>query len=177
MPSDTIWSSASTSPIQSNSLLSANSYNKNSFKSVLNQVDSDVARFLSNTNPLDPLSSDRRFSFNDGSDIEDDFFGLKRGALSAITAPVGGNNHHHHHHNNNNNSNTSQLMETESILVPLQLVVGLQADIHLKRVFYKNLPMLVMQRGKLNWVNCLWTVQEELVSTTTGMVLVLLMRI
>lgn len=100
MPSDTIWSSASTSPIQSTPQLSANTYNKSSFKSVLDQVDSDVARFLSNSNPLDPLSNDRRFSFNDGSDIEDDFFGLKRGALSAITAPVGGNN-------NFNNSNTS----------------------------------------------------------------------
>lgn len=98
MPSDTIWSSASTSPMQSTPLLSTNSYNKNAFKSVLDQVDSDVARFLSNSNPLDPLASDRRFSFNDGSDIEDDFFGLKRGALSAITAPVGGHN---------NGSNTS----------------------------------------------------------------------
>ncbi|KAI5958557.1 PUF3 [Candida theae] len=91
MPSDTIWSSASTSPIQSTPSLSTNNtYNKNAFKSVLDQVDSDVARIL-NSNPLDPM--DRRFSFNDGSDIEDDFFGLKRGALSAITAPVGGNDH------------------------------------------------------------------------------------
>lgn len=73
MPSDTIWSSASTSPMQSTPLLSTNSYNKNAFKSVLDQVDSDVARFLSNSNPLDPLASDRSFSFNDGSDIEDDF--------------------------------------------------------------------------------------------------------
>ncbi|KAI5964976.1 PUF3 [Candida margitis] len=113
MPSDTIWSSASTSPIQSTPSLSTHSYNKNAFKSVLDQVDPDVARFLSNSNPLDPLSNDRRFSFNDGSDIDDDFFGLKRGALSAITAPVGGashnhnHNHNHHHHHHHNNSNTS----------------------------------------------------------------------
>lgn len=31
----------------------------------------------------------RRFSFNDGSDIDDSIFGLKRGSLSAVTAPAG----------------------------------------------------------------------------------------
>ncbi|RLV91276.1 mRNA-binding protein PUF3 [Spathaspora sp. JA1] len=89
MPSETIWSSANTSPMQSNSNLNLSNPQ---YKSVLDQVDPEVAKlFTDSTNPLDSLASTRRFSFNDGSDIESgsNFFGIKRGTFSAITAPVG----------------------------------------------------------------------------------------
>ncbi|KAG7661713.1 PUF3 [[Candida] subhashii] len=104
MPSETIWSSTSTSPMQSNVTLNPQ------YKSVLDQVDPEVAKLFTNSNPLDSLnaagasSSERRFSFNDGSDIDsNNLFGLKRGAFSAITAPVANTN------NNNNNPNGKRI--------------------------------------------------------------------
>lgn len=79
---ETIWSTGSAtggSPIQANTPLQ--------YKTVLDQVDPDVARYFNSNNP-----GERRFSFNDGSDIDAPFFGLKKGSLSAITAPVGNSN-------------------------------------------------------------------------------------
>ncbi|KAI5954926.1 PUF3 [Candida jiufengensis] len=120
MPTETIWSSANTSPITTqpsltpltnNSNLNSNSTtygSKTQFKSVLDQVDPEVAKFLQNTNPLESLTSqnnERRFSFNDGSDIDDNsFFGFKRGTLSAITAPVGNYNNNNNQLNGNKNN-------------------------------------------------------------------------
>jgi RNA-binding protein of the Puf family, translational repressor len=75
---ETIWSNTSGSPIQSNT-------NINAYRSVLDLVDPEVAKLLGHS------TNERRFSFNDGSDIDGNLFGLKRGSLSAITAPVGGN--------------------------------------------------------------------------------------
>ncbi|KAI3406664.2 PUF3 [Candida oxycetoniae] len=102
MPTETIWSSSHSSPIQTNASLTSNPIKShNHFKSVLDQVDSDVAKFLANSNPLDPLPtnfSERRLSFDDGSDFDDTSFGFKRGTLSAITAPVGGTNINYNAH-------------------------------------------------------------------------------
>lgn len=124
MLSETIWSSGHNSPIQNNLLLASTTTNNTSqYKSVIDQVDPDVIRLFANSNSFDPLSSstgpgttghtsgltsgtDRRLSFNDGSDIiESDFFGFKRGALSAITAPVVGNGNNGRHHNQVTNKN------------------------------------------------------------------------
>lgn len=82
---ETIWSNTSGSPIQANS-------NINAYRSVLDLVDPEVAKLLGTT--------ERRFSFNDGSDIDGSLFGLKRGSLSAITAPVGGNHPNYTSHPN-----------------------------------------------------------------------------
>ncbi|RCK55832.1 mRNA-binding protein PUF3 [Candida viswanathii] len=73
--------------------------NGTQYKSVIDQVDPEVVRLFASSNSFDPLASsnttERRLSFNDGSDILDnDFFGFKRGALSAITAPVVSSNNH-----------------------------------------------------------------------------------
>ncbi|CAH6719432.1 mRNA-binding protein Puf3p [[Candida] jaroonii] len=66
--------------------------NTNSFRNALDSMDPDVAKMLSYNDPLgggDDLMT-RRLSFNDGSDIDsNNRFGLKIGALSAITAPPG----------------------------------------------------------------------------------------
>lgn len=87
MSSETIWSNNGTSPLQS-------STGANQYRSVLDQVDPEVAKMLANSNSNPMISGDgdshsRRFSFNDGSDIDGNFFGFKKGSLSAITAPVG----------------------------------------------------------------------------------------
>ena len=93
MLSETIWSSGHNSPIQNNLLLASTTTNNTSqYKSVIDQVDPDVIRLFANSNSFDPLSSstgpgttghtsgltsgtDRRLSFNDGSDIiESDFW-------------------------------------------------------------------------------------------------------
>lgn len=79
MPSETIWSN-NTSPIQSHPGLASNA----TFKSVLDQVDPEVANLWASQS-----NSDRRLSLNDGSEIEGNLFGLKKTSLSAITAPVG----------------------------------------------------------------------------------------
>ncbi|CAK9441391.1 uncharacterized protein LODBEIA_P52590 [Lodderomyces beijingensis] len=124
MPTETIWSSGHSSPIQasrplespsatSNATNASNTKGFSQFKSVLDQVDPDVASLLANSNPFEGLPSstglsERRLSFNDGSDIDDTFFGFKRGALSAITAPVGGHinyNSHPSHFNFSKNAN------------------------------------------------------------------------
>lgn len=81
MPSETIWSSGTGSPIQASS-------SQSQYRSVLDLVDPEVAKLLSSSN-------ERRFSFNDGSDIDSGIFGLKRGSFSAITAPVGGVSGYH----------------------------------------------------------------------------------
>lgn len=75
MPSETIWSSNHGSPIQNNSPLSSNLY-----MSVLDSVDPETAKML------DPMAEGRRLSFNE---YDNNLFGFKKGALSAITAPVG----------------------------------------------------------------------------------------
>lgn len=78
MPSETIWShsgtgtSSNTSPHQSSTNLH--------YMTVLDQVDPEVTKFF---------NTERRFSLNDGSDIDGSFFGIKKGSLSAITAPAG----------------------------------------------------------------------------------------
>ena len=93
MLSETIWSSGHNSPIQNNLLLASTTTNNTSqYKSVIDQVDPDVIRLFANSNSFDPLSSstgpgttghtsgltsgtNRRLSFNDGSDIiESDFW-------------------------------------------------------------------------------------------------------
>ncbi|CAI5759235.1 unnamed protein product [Candida verbasci] len=98
-----IWSSGNNSPTQTNTNLSSFENNLQ-YKSVLDQIDPDVAKFLSSDNINNPF--ERRLSFNDESDIMDQnqnfFGGFKRGALSAITAPVGGNNNNNNNHQNNN---------------------------------------------------------------------------
>lgn len=106
MQSETIWSSGHNSPIQAHPLLNSSSTTTTTtatatgsqYKSVIDQVDPEVVRLFASSNSFDPLSSattERRLSFNDGSDIlENDFFGFKRGALSAITAPVVSTNNH-----------------------------------------------------------------------------------
>lgn len=87
MHSDTIWSNENSSPLQGTSGMK--------YQSVLDLVDSEVAKMLSAsmTGSLPSLDTGlgRRFSLNDGSDIDGDLFGIKKGALSAITAPVGSN--------------------------------------------------------------------------------------
>lgn len=81
MPSETIWSSASSS-------------SSPPFRSVLDLVDPSVAKYFNNggnvitpdTLPQSLSVNDggRRFSFNDGSDIDHTLFGLKKGSLLAI---------------------------------------------------------------------------------------------
>ena len=98
MSSETIWSNNGTSPLQS-------STGTNQYRSVLDQVDPEVAKMLANSNSNPMISGDndgnsRRFSFNDGSDMDGNFFGFKKGSLSAITAPAGG------YAGSNNGSNT-----------------------------------------------------------------------
>ncbi|ODV76976.1 ARM repeat-containing protein [Suhomyces tanzawaensis NRRL Y-17324] len=107
MPSETIWSNNGGSPIQSNSGSSAQ------YRSVLDQVDPEVAKLLGN-NPSQ-LTSERRFSFNDGSDIDGNLFGLKRGSLSAITAPVGGASSVNYNVNQNSSNNNRLNFGTASI--------------------------------------------------------------
>lgn len=82
--------------MNSSSTTTTTTANGTQYRSVIDQVDPEVVRLFSTSNPFDSLSSvtpERRLSFNDGSDILDnDFFGFKRGTLSAITAPVVGTN-------------------------------------------------------------------------------------
>lgn len=98
MSSETIWSNNSTSPLQT-------ATGPNQYRSVLDQVDPEVAKMLASANNNANVSTDgndngRRFSFNDGSDINGNLFGFKKGSLSAITAPVGS------YAGSNNGSNT-----------------------------------------------------------------------
>ncbi|KAG7195188.1 mRNA binding protein puf3 [Scheffersomyces spartinae] len=79
MPSETIWSN-NTSPIQSHPGLASNA----TYKSVLDQVDPEVANLWATQS-----NSDRPLSLNDGSEIDNNLFGIKKTSLSAITAPVG----------------------------------------------------------------------------------------
>ncbi|KAK6199365.1 translational repressor Pumilio/PUF3 and related RNA-binding protein [Scheffersomyces amazonensis] len=101
MPSETIWSSGgNTSPIQSHGV--------SQYRSVLDSVDPEVAKLLSTTSSSTPANdNDRRFSFNDGSDIDGSIFGLKKGTFSAITAPVGGTGNGPNSANLVNNSSTT----------------------------------------------------------------------
>lgn len=76
MSSETIWSNNGTSPLQS-------STGTNQYRSVLDQVDPEVAKMLANSNSNPMISGDndgnsRRFSFNDGSDMDGNFLGSKR---------------------------------------------------------------------------------------------------
>ncbi|KAK6459336.1 translational repressor Pumilio/PUF3 and related RNA-binding protein [Scheffersomyces xylosifermentans] len=83
--SETIWSSGHGSPIQ------ANPNSASQYRSVLDSVDPEVAKLLASGSVSNQqLASERRFSFNDGSDIDSGIFGLKRGSFSAITAPAAG---------------------------------------------------------------------------------------
>ena len=69
--------------------------------------------------------------------------GFKRGALSAITAPVVGNGNNGHHHNQVTNKNFG----TASIS-------GGIANRHPPQdSFYKNFLVLLMPQEKLNWVD------------------------
>lgn len=75
MPSETIWSSSSSG---------------GNYRSRIDMINPEFSKMFSE----DPFSGSsdaqgRRFSFNDGSDIDDSIFGLKRGSLSAVTAPAG----------------------------------------------------------------------------------------
>lgn len=88
MSSETIWSNNGASPLQT-------SAGTGQYRTVLDQVDPEVAKMFANSNPnqvglVHGEGMTRRISFNDGSDIDGSIFGLKKGTFSAITAPVAG---------------------------------------------------------------------------------------
>ncbi|EGV64729.1 mRNA binding protein puf3 [Yamadazyma tenuis] len=89
--SDTIWSNSNKGSISSGGATTSHQY-----QSVLDKIEPEVAKMLSYNDPMGTVGSDlvsNHLSLNDGSDIDassGNIFGLRTGALSAITAPVGG---------------------------------------------------------------------------------------
>lgn len=83
--SDTIWSNNGKTTMGNGTM---------QYKAVLDLIEPEVAKMLSYNDPMGTVGSDlvsSRLSLNDGSDIDgQNPFGLKPGALSAVTAPVGG---------------------------------------------------------------------------------------
>ncbi|CUM62714.1 uncharacterized protein PRCAT00000270001 [Priceomyces carsonii] len=77
MPAETIWSNNSS---QENS-------STPQYRTVLEQVDPEIANMFDSSRAEVPVER-RRLSFNNDTDGENGLFGLKRGSLSAITAPV-----------------------------------------------------------------------------------------
>lgn len=83
--SETIWSSGSPNSLGGNGA-------NQSYRNVMDQFEPEVSNMLSYNDPIGSDIGSARLSLNDGSEIEGSKFGFKTGALSAITAPVGGFN-------------------------------------------------------------------------------------